>query len=674
MRARRQVVLGLATLAVLALTVVPADALTTHAFVTSIDGKEAPSGSISPFGVAVDQSSGDVYAADSGEVDVFDSAGIYQPSLRLTGFSAVRAIGLDQATNDVYVADTGGGAVDVFNASSESVLQINGSETPAGFMAPFGVAVNDGSGDVYVSDAANGVVDVFNAAGVYQPSLQLTGTPPSAPVTGAFAFVTGVAVDQATGDVYVADFGNGVVDVFGPSGAYLSQINGSETPTGSMSPWGLGVDQANHELYVGDFGNGAVDSFNTAGIYEGQIKGSETPTGSMSPYSVTVGHGHTVYIADGEHAIDIFSSVVAPGPPSATTGAPSNIKPTSATVAGVVNPESEELPATCRVEYGTSISYGLTVPCSVEEVAAGTVPVPVTASLTGLEPNTTYHYRVAATNSQGTSYGKDETVMTAITVPVVSSELAASPSPTEVILSTTINTENSDTTYHFVYGTTAQYGLSFPAREVDLGSRGQSDVSLSIGELQPGTVYHYAVVASNPAGTTVGPDETFTTTPAVLPVVTTGAASGVAQNTATISGTVDPQGVQSTYEFDLGTDSSYGARVFGDVGSGSQPQSFTLSLQGLQPGSTYHYRLVASNAYGVTYGADQTFTTPGFPTSAIAAPGTQPLVATPLFSPPSTAGATTPKAASKAKPKRAKRRKKGRKASRAVHGKRRSRR
>ncbi|HEY8303880.1 MAG TPA: hypothetical protein VIG42_04735, partial [Solirubrobacteraceae bacterium] len=214
------------------------------------------------------------------------------------------------------------------------------------------------------------------------------------------------------------------------------------------------------------------------------------------------------------------------------------------------------------------------------------------------------------------------------------------------------------------------YGKSFPAHDTSLGGGIDNlEASLSLEELQSGTTYHYAIVATNGAGTRYGPDETFTTAPAVPPAAETLVAEEVSQDTATIAGAVDTRGVQSTYEFDLGTDSSYGARMFGDAGAVSGKQTYTLGLNALSPGTTYHYRLVAANSYGVSYGADRTFTTAGFPASVIAEPAVEPLLATPVFEPPSTAGATLPKAAVRiTKKTRSKKKRKGRKAANAGHG------
>ncbi len=110
------------------------------------------------------------------------------------------------------------------------------------------------------------------------------------------------------------------------------------------------------------------------------------------------------------------------------------------------------------------------------------------------------------------------------------------------------------------------------------------------------------------------------------PVVSTGQASAIAQGSATLTGTVVTQGFETLYEFDLGVDTSYGTRIFGDAGVEPGTQSFAFPLQGLTPGATYHYRIAATNIFGTSYGTDQTFTTASYPTATFAPPVTPPLV------------------------------------------------
>jgi hypothetical protein len=126
-----------------------------------------------------------------------------------------------------------------------------------------------------------------------------------------------------------------------------------------------------------------------------------------------------------------------------------------------------------------------------------------------------------------------------------------------------------------------------------------------------------------------------------LPVVETGSAVSVAQSTATLTGTVDPEGVRTVYYFQIGTSTEYGVDLFGEAGSGMEGEGLSVPVSSLQPGTTYHYRLVASNSNGVSYGADEAFTTPGVPSSMLSAPGTALLVATPDIAFPAGSHANT---------------------------------
>ncbi len=110
-----------------------------------------------------------------------------------------------------------------------------------------------------------------------------------------------------------------------------------------------------------------------------------------------------------------WSGIPAPPPepaaPTATTGSAGSITTTSATVNGKVNPGSQE--TTYRFEYGTTTAYGQ---ASAEPSVSGSTDQAVSASLTGLTPGTTYHYRLVATNASGTSVGADATFTTAARV------------------------------------------------------------------------------------------------------------------------------------------------------------------------------------------------------------------------------------------------------------------
>jgi hypothetical protein len=97
--------------------------------------------------------------------------------------------------------------------------------------------------------------------------------------------------------------------------------------------------------------------------------------------------------------------------PTVVTGAASAVTQSSATLNATVNPNGATV-SDCHFNYGTSTSYGSSVPCTTLP-GSGTSPVAVSAPLTGLIAKTTYHFQIVATNATGTGEGTDQTFTTA---------------------------------------------------------------------------------------------------------------------------------------------------------------------------------------------------------------------------------------------------------------------
>lgn len=130
--------------------------------------------------------------------------------------------------------------------------------------------------------------------------------------------------------------------------------------------------------------------------------------------------------------------------------------------------------------------------------------------------------------------------------------------------------------------------------------------------LEPNRTYEVRAVAFNVFNTHPS-DATNGTTVATAPVVYTSAATDVSETSATLNGTVHTIGLQTTYHFEYGPTTAYGARIPATIeavaGSAYEAKSFLRSITGLRPATTYHFRLVATNSAGTTKGADRTFTT-----------------------------------------------------------------
>ena len=95
-----------------------------------------------------------------------------------------------------------------------------------------------------------------------------------------------------------------------------------------------------------------------------------------------------------------------------------------------------------------------------------------------------------------------------------------------------------------------------------------------------------------------------------VPNVVTGGTSNVKTKSAKLKGTVNPNGFSTTYRFEFGKTTKYAKKTAAkSAGSGSTAKAIALKVSKLKPGTTYHYRLVATNAFGTTFGADKTFKT-----------------------------------------------------------------
>jgi hypothetical protein len=114
---------------------------------------------------------------------------------------------------------------------------------------------------------------------------------------------------------------------------------------------------------------------------------------------------------------------------------------------------------------------------------------------------------------------------------------------------------------------------------------------------------------------------------AAKPAVTTGGTSGVSPDAATLAGSLNPNGLVTTWYFQYGRTATYGSRTTAqDAGSGTKRVRVTSTVTGLQGKTTYHYRLVATNSQGTTVGADKTFKTPEAPTTSTIAAAPNPAV------------------------------------------------
>ena len=299
------------------------------------------------------------------------------------------------------------------------------------------------------------------------------------------------------------------------------------------------------------------------------------------------------------------TTLSATGPPVVITSPATLIASFSATLNGSVDPHG--LTTTVYFQYGTTTSYGST---TLSQIKTGNTYQGFSANISGLTASTTYHFRIVATNSSGTRYGSDRTFTTlsATGPPVVTTSPATLIASFSATLNGSVDPHGLTTTVYFQYGTTVSYGLT-TAPQSKSGNTYQS-VSANISGLTAGTTYHFRIVATNSAGTVYGNDRTFTTLSATgPPVVITNPATNIATNSATLNGSVDPHGLTTTVYFQYGTTTSYGHTSASQSKTGNTYQNVSANISGLTAITTYHFRIVATNSSGTTYGSDRTFTT-----------------------------------------------------------------
>ncbi len=287
-------------------------------------------------------------------------------------------------------------------------------------------------------------------------------------------------------------------------------------------------------------------------------------------------------------------------PPTVVTEKASAVTQTTATLNATVNPNGGEV-TECKFEYGTTTEYKSTPVSCTSLPGNGTSAVAVSAPLTGLTPNTTYHFRVSATNSSGTSKGSDETFKTLPNAPTVVSEPAASIAQTTATFKATVNPNGGEVTEcKFEYGTNTEY-KSTPVSCSSLPGNGTSAVAVSapVTGLTPNTTYHFRISATNAGGTSKGSDETLKTLPNA-PTVVTEKASAVTQTTATLNATVNPNGGEVTEcKFEYGTNTEYKSTPVSCSslpGKGTSAVAVSAPVTGLTANTDYHFRISATNA------------------------------------------------------------------------------
>lgn len=622
--------------------------------------------------IAIDPASGDVYVAEAVERKASEIGFRIQELSSEGAFIAELGQEVNQTTkrNICTAAEEAKGAV----CAGPTEHPYEEADQPT--TAHDGFALNTEQGDtvlaiggpeglLYVGE--HGRVQELQMSGAYETEIPLASGPAGAGVSHITVDATGglyLTYQQVTyqegSTVYALDSSGSLTGELAPTvrqegdkvKVEALQVDPSgrlAVTEGEFANGPRGVELRGVLYAVGEAGLGLVSEFAEphasdyqGGFSEGLISPSFSEGGDMYGVDVSgadnLGHELLAYaaVAIGELLTGGTGACAAStaGQAEVTLACP---------LAGQVNPYG--VPDTAVwFQWGYASTFGQQTSTQLLcSATCGETPVAVSSgAIGGLIPNATLHFRLA---------GEDEVIQqpevltgqtVAIKLPTVAPRVVGAPTASFVtsdsaVFEGEVDPENASTEYFM------EYAAGEALAGCPGGIRAQSCPGVSAtpplesnvykvikgtfeaGALKPSTTYHFRLNAINAAGEaavtesggTSLPEGYFTTAPPVVPQAVTGPSSAVTTTSATISGNVNPDGAPASYAFELGVynaaGTQYGVVQSGFAGAGTTPVGEELQLSGLQPGTTYVYRIKLESAYGTSYGAPATFTTQGLP-------------------------------------------------------------
>jgi hypothetical protein len=468
--------------------------------------------------IAHDDQSERLYVLDPGKgggvLSRFSQSGVPKPfsDPSLAGASSI-VIGPTGGTPAIAVDNTS-------NASQGNVYVISQIETtlfgfdPSGaplpgfplenLSNPCGVAV-DPQGDVWVSEltATPMALREYTSGGV---STGKTFPEPNNPCN------TEIDTD---GNFYIAQ-NNGKTRKYSPTGAFLYDLNTIRTDD-------IAIDRSNNDVFIVE-NQTTIKRFNSKGAPQGQFGQAEgSYLGLQNARGVAVDPGsHEVWVSNrrsysGVRRVERFTRGAAITVPTVLTE--KVVQPTvgTAVVEGIVNPDGVATTA-CKIQWGTTAAFSNSVPCKVggvdTEVLTGSSNQAVNRELTGLAEGTLYYARVSAKNANNQEMSGGTITFRASSKAALSNETLSEVNADSAAIGAEVDPNGGTTRYYIQYGPDTLYGSRFPAAPEELPVNSliaPANVNTTLPNLTAGTEYHYRLVVTNDAGTTLGPDHVFKT-------------------------------------------------------------------------------------------------------------------------------------------------------------------
>jgi hypothetical protein len=509
-------------------------------------------------------------------------------------------------------------AVCLLTLSASQVFAANTHEYLGSFAAP----LSSRSASIAVDNSGNVYVFVQNA--LYK--LSSTGEPVNFSATGTNVIenkqFTGEAIavdnstdpaDPARGDIYVLEsqvyelpsggiWSRTVVAIYSPSGERIGELNENVRTEAPGAPWP--DRESEQRLAVDRHGNLYVTLYsewvNEFSPTTNPVMGSDyvgSLWGMLGVMGIALdGKGDVFVSQQGQGRIDRYEALQFNDFGGAALGS---------TVYGQLG-----LAASDQSRDRVYIAHAASLLAfdSSGEIVERFEPDP--SVLTGWGPT-------AVNEANGDIYvyggGRVTVFGPSVVVPDATTE-AADVTTTTVTLRGTVNPEGLEAGCYFEYGTTNAYGSTVPCSSAPGSGASPVAVHAEISGLSPSSLYHFRLVATNSNGKSNGEDRTFALP--FPPAIEGESVTGIGLSTAAVEASISPAGYETTFRVEYGTDTSYGTSVpvpDAYIGPSFAPVHVKQLLTELQPGITYHYRVVATNANGTVEGPDRTFTTFAMP-------------------------------------------------------------
>jgi hypothetical protein len=479
-------------------------------------------------------------------------------------------------------------------------------------------------------------IQEFDPAGKWKGEIEVPATI-TAPEPGG---ISGIAIEQSSHIAYVVYNNQPTIHEFDI--ITKTELPGSIQVPNAFFVLGISIDSAGHVavaakdneseqlvLYVYKASDGDLISSSTVPITENISGIGFSEQGSL--YAVVPNRQEVLsynLLPVGEFKTGSGVCHVGPERESSDTFA--------CVLSGEVNPYS--VPNTQALfEWGKTCALGAST--GTQSLGPVEEQIPIEATIENVRPNDTLCFRIAGHDQNvqppEALVGEAAQVETPPVQPRIIGTSVSFVTSSSAVLSAELNPENAPTEYYFELAAEPNAeaklaschnaklsgcpGVATTAR-AESNAYGKVGTTLEARGLQANTRYLYRLNADNYQETqlrAVSEESTFTTVGLPVQEAFTGPPSAVTQTSAHIEGAVNPDGVQSTYTFEMGVyegaATQYDVVSSGSTGAGTVAEQESLTLTGLQPGVTYAYRIAIRSGYGSAQGALAIFTTSALP-------------------------------------------------------------